>query len=221
MRNGFKPRYKGCSQLGENLWATTKISKFKHNKWQAVNKKKPLGSLGRKFSLTYSHLQPNTRIYGLRLKAKQLLKNYYGDIKEKQLRKYYKIIKNSNDNSKVFSLIESRLDVVIYRTFFAHTLFEARQLISHGFFLVNGVKVKQKNYLLKQGDIITVKDKNWLSLFNKIVSFIKGPNAKIPCPPHIQVDYNTLNIIFLYLPNLNKIPYPVTMDMNLAKEYYK
>ena len=57
--------------------------------------------------------------------------------------------------------------------------------------------------------------------FNKIVSFIKGPNAKIPCPPHIQVDYNTLNIIFLYLPNLNKIPYPVTMDMNLAKEYYK
>ena len=149
------------------------------------------------------------------------MKKYYGDIREKQLTKYYKTVENFNDNSKIFSLIESRLDVVIYRSLFASTLFDARQLINHGFFLVNGVRVKQKSYLLKKGDIITVKDKNWDLLFDKILTFTKGPNNKVPCPPHIQVDYNTLTLIFLYLPKLERIPYPVTMDMNLAKDYYK
>jgi len=221
MRSGFKPRYKGCYQLDENLWATTKISKFKHNKWQNINKKKPLGSLGSKSTLNYSHLQPNTRLYGLRLKAKQSLKRYYGDLIEKQLRKYYKIIKNSNDNSKIFSLIESRLDVVIYRAGFASSLFEARQLISHGFFFINKIQVNQKNYLLKEGDIIEVKKKHWLLIFDKIINYVKGSNKKIPSPPHIQVDYNTLTIIFLYLPKLEKIPYTIPMNMNLAKEHYK
>jgi small subunit ribosomal protein S4 len=221
MRKGFKPRYKACFQLNENLWATNKISKFNSNKWQGIKRKKPLGSLGKKFTSIYYHLQPNTRIYGLRLKAKQLMKKYYGDIREKQLTKYYKTVENFNDNSKIFSLIESRLDVVIYRSLFASTLFDARQLINHGFFLVNGVRVKQKSYLLKKGDIITVKDKNWDLLFDKILTFTKGPNNKVPCPPHIQVDYNTLTLIFLYLPKLERIPYPVTMDMNLAKDYYK
>ena len=221
MKSGFKPRYRACFQLGENLWATTKVSKFKHTKWQNINKKKPLGSLGRKSILNYTHLQPNTRVYGLRLKAKQLVKKYYGDLTEKQLKKYYQIIRDSKDNSRIFSLIESRLDVFIYRTLFAPTLFEARQLINHGYFLINGIKVKQKNYLLKQGDILSVYNKHWFLLFNKIVTNLKGSNIKIPCPPHIQVDYSTLTAIFLNLPKLNKIPYTVNMDMNLAKEYYK
>jgi|NorSeaMetagenome_1021524.scaffolds.fasta_scaffold31398_1 small subunit ribosomal protein S4 len=221
MRKGFKPRYKACFQLNVNLWARPKLLKFTSNKWKGINKKSPYSILGQKNSLKYSHLQPNARLYGLRLKSKQLVKKYYGGIKEKQLQKYYLSTKGFGDNSKVFSLLECRLDITLYRMFFATTLFEARQYINHGFIKVNGIRVKQKSHLLREGDMISIDKKYWSILSIKIHDLLNKTKSKALCSPHLQVDYFILEGFFISMPEYSKIMYPVLMDPNLAKEYYK
>ncbi|MFM1525626.1 MULTISPECIES: 30S ribosomal protein S4 [Helcococcus] len=99
--------------------------------------------------------------YGLQLKEKQKAKFVYG-ILEKQFRKVYKTAEKMSGitGENLLQLLELRFDNVVYRIGFAKTRNEAKQLISHGHFLVNGSKVDIPSYRLAQGDVIAVREKS-------------------------------------------------------------
>ena len=124
--------------------------------------------------------------YGMQLIAKQKLKSYYGNINERQFRNIYrKAIKKRGDTTEnLVALLETRLDTVIYRAKFAPTVFSARQLINHGHFKVNKRKVNVSSYLVKEEDLIEVKDKS------KSLTIIEGclNSKERDVPEYIQSD---------------------------------
>lgn len=98
--------------------------------------------------------------YAIRLREKQKVKRYYG-IFERQFRKYFDMAtrRSGNTGDALMSLIERRLDNVVTRLGFAASRAQARQIIGHGHILVNARKVDIVSYLVKPGDVITVKDR--------------------------------------------------------------
>ena len=98
--------------------------------------------------------------YGRRLREKQKLKRFYG-LFERQFRRFFELASRSPENTGqvLLSLMERRLDNVVHRLGFMSNRAGARQFISHGHILVNGRCVNIPSYLLKPGDVITVKDR--------------------------------------------------------------
>ena len=97
--------------------------------------------------------------YGTQLREKQKTKAYYG-VGEKQFRKYFEMASNKKGvtGENLLQLLESRLDNVIYRLGFGSSRAQARQMVNHGQFEVNGKKVNIPSYLVKAGDVITVRE---------------------------------------------------------------
>jgi len=102
-----------------------------------------------------------TSDYGLQLREKQKVKRMYG-VLEKQFRRYFEEAdrRKGNTGANLLSLLESRLDNVVYRMGFGSTRAEARQLVSHKAMTVNGKSVNIPSYMVKTGDIIAVRDKS-------------------------------------------------------------
>ena len=98
--------------------------------------------------------------YGLQLREKQKVKRMYG-ILEKQFRNYYKKAAKSKGNTgeTLLSYLEIRVDTVVYRMNFASTRAEARQMVTHKAFEVNGKTVNIPSYQVKQDDVISVREK--------------------------------------------------------------
>ena len=114
--------------------------------------------------------------YGLQLNEKQKVKFIYG-VLEKQFAKYYE--KASHDDGitgeNLLRFLECLLDNVIYRAGFANTRRQARQLVNHGHFLVNGKKVNIPSYLVNKGDVITIREKSLESEgFKRILEETEG-----------------------------------------------
>ena len=156
--------------------------------------------------------------YGMQLIAKQKLKSYYGNINERQFRNIYrKAIKKRGDTTEnLVALLETRLDTVIYRAKFAPTVFSARQLINHGHFKVNKKKVNVSSYLVKEEDLIEVKDKS------KSLIIIEGclNSKEREVPEYIQSDGKNKTAKLVRVPKFADIPYPVQMEPKLVIEYY-
>ena len=97
--------------------------------------------------------------YGTQLREKQKTKAYYG-VSEKQFRKYFDMASKSKGKSGevLLILLESRLDNVVYRLGFASSRAQARMLVTHAVFDVNGKKVNIPSYLVKAGDVISVRE---------------------------------------------------------------
>ena len=156
--------------------------------------------------------------YGMQLIAKQKLKSYYGNINERQFRNIYrKAIKKRGDTTEnLVALLETRLDTVIYRAKFAPTVFSARQLINHGHFKVNKKKVNVSSYLVKEEDLIEVKDKS------KSLIIIEGclNSKERDVPEYIQSDGKNKTAKLVRVPKFADIPYPVLMEPKLVIEYY-
>ena len=97
--------------------------------------------------------------YGLQLKEKQKTKFIYG-VLEKQFRKYFEMASNKKGvtGENLLQILESRLDNVVYRLGYANTRAQARQFVNHAQFEVNGKKVNIPSYLVKVGDVITIKE---------------------------------------------------------------
>lgn len=156
--------------------------------------------------------------YGVQLIAKQKLKSYYGNINERQFRNIYrKAIKKRGDTTEnLVALLETRLDTVIYRAKFAPTVFSARQLINHGHFKVNKKKVNVSSYLVKEEDLIEVKDKS------KSLIIIEGclNSKERDVPEYIQSDGKNKTAKLVRVPKFADIPYPVQMEPKLVIEYY-
>ena len=156
--------------------------------------------------------------YGMQLIAKQKLKSYYGNINERQFRNIYrKAIKKRGDTTEnLVALLETRLDTVIYRAKFAPTVFSARQLINHGHFKVNKKKVNVSSYLVKEADLIEVKDKS------KSLTIIEGclSSKERDVPEYIQSDAKNKTAKLVRVPKFADIPYPAQMEPKLVIEYY-
>jgi len=156
--------------------------------------------------------------YGVQLMAKQKLKGYYGNIGEKQFRKYYQeAVRRKGDTSeKLIELLERRLDAVVYRMKFAVTPFAARQFVSHGHVLVNGKRVNIASYLVQDNDTIEVKDRS--KQLAAVLDASQSTDRDVP--EYLEVDHRAMKGRFARPPKLTDVPYPVQMEPNLVVEYY-
>ena len=156
--------------------------------------------------------------YGIQLNDKQKLKSYYGNINERQFRNVYrKAMKKRGDTTEnLVGLLETRLDTVIYRAKLAPTVFSARQLINHGHFRVNKKKVNISSYIVKENDLIEVKDKS------KTLTIIEGclSSKERDVPEYIQSDSKNKTAKLVRVPKFAEIPYPTLMEPKLVIEYY-
>ncbi len=145
--------------------------------------------------------------YGLQLNEKQKVKFIYG-VLEKQFRKYYEMAvkKNGITGEMLLQLLESRLDNVVFRLGLANTRREARQIVNHGHILVNGHKVDIPSYLVKAGDVISVKEKSRGSVR---IKQIVEENAKRVIPQWLDMDRETFTGKVVRLSNREDIEYDV------------
>jgi small subunit ribosomal protein S4 len=143
-------RYKGpvakkSRNLGTNLVETPKID--------AIMKKRPYAS--------GQHGQAHKKIseFAQQLKEKQRLKVRFG-IREKQLRRYYEDAnrKKGNTGTLLLQILEQRLDNVVFRAGLAETRRQARQMVSHGHFMLNGQRVTVASIMVREGDVISVRE---------------------------------------------------------------
>ena len=131
--------------------------------------------------------------YGLQLREKQKVRRYYG-VLESQFAKYFEMAekKKGVTGDNLLSIVESRLDNVVYRLGFAMSRPEARQLVRHGHFTVNGKKVNIPSYLLNVGDVIAVNNDSLSS--EKIKSIIEA-NEKRAVVNWLERDGTTGKVI--------------------------
>lgn len=128
--------------------------------------------------------------YGIQLREKQKARRYYG-VLESQFRHYFELAnkKAGVTGDNLLSILESRLDNVVYRLGFGTSRPEARQLVIHGHFTVNGKKVNIPSYLVKVGDVIAIKEDSKSS--EKIKSVIETTSSRV-VPKWLDLDNNTL-----------------------------
>ena len=128
--------------------------------------------------------------YGLQLREKQKARRYYG-VLEGQFRHYFELAnkKAGVTGENLLAILESRLDNVVYRLGFGTSRPEARQLVRHGHFTVNGKKVNIPSYLVKVGDVIAIKEESKASEKIKAVIDITASRA---VPKWLDLDNNTL-----------------------------
>jgi len=199
-RNSAK--YKLDRRMGENIWGRPKspVNKREYGPGQHGQRRK--GKLSD---------------YGIQLKAKQKLKGSYGDVTEKQFKKYYvEASRMKGDTSQnLIGLLERRLDAVVYRAKFTPTIFAARQLVSHGHIRVNGVKCNIASRMVKPGDEITLGSK---AQEMALVLEAQGLSER-DVPEYIAADGGA-KVTFVRVPTLDEVPYPVKMEPNLVVEFY-
>ena len=155
--------------------------------------------------------------YGIQLAEKQKVKFIYG-ILEKQFHAYYEkaAAASGKTGDNLLILVERRLDNVVYRLGLAATRRQARQLVSHAHFTVNGKKVNIPSYLVKAGDVIEVAESSRSSeLFKRLV----GENAPITLlPAWLEREKGTLKGTVAHIPTREEIDTPV--EEHLIVELY-
>nr|QYJ09254.1 ribosomal protein S4 [Pleurosigma sp. mgcode 4] len=168
-----RPVYKKFINLRGNILNNKKIFNFKKQKWNVFlfhlikNSKryrhKPY-TIGN-FHVPSFASSGNSfkKQFRTNLQNKKKLNIFYGGLSKKRLKKQVKLIlhskKNNNFNSSLIELFESRIDSVLYRSYFSSSLRNAGQMVSHGYIMINNRIVKDKSYLLKPGDLISVNPK--------------------------------------------------------------
>ena len=157
-----------------------------------------------------------TSEYGLQLRAKQMTRRFYG-VLENQFRHYYematKMPGKAGDNLPI--LLETRLDNVVYRCGWASSRAEARQLVVHGHYTVNGKKVDIPSYLVKAGDVVAIKEGSRSS--DKFKAVIEANSAR-PAPKWLDVDAQNAQAKIVELPTREEIDLEV--DETLIVELY-
>jgi small subunit ribosomal protein S4 len=162
--------------------------------------------------------RPKPTDYGTQLMAKQKLKGYYGNIGERQFRRYYaQAVRLRGDTSQhLIGLLERRLDAVVYRARLAPTVFAARQIVSHRHVTVNGKVVNIASYQVAEGDVVALREGG-----RKIPAVQQAADeADRAVPDYIDADLEAGRATFLRVPRLEDVPYASTMEPNLVVEFY-
>ena len=154
--------------------------------------------------------------YGLQLKEKQKTKFIYG-VLEKQFRKYFEMASNKKGitGTNLLQLLESRLDNVVFRLGFAMTRPQARQLVTHGNFAVNGKKVDIASYLVKPGDVVSVLENK---KDNPVIKESIEKTAGFTIPEWLDLDVKNLSAKVVRVVNREEIDIPV--EEHLIVELY-
>ena len=156
--------------------------------------------------------------YGIQLMAKQKLKGYYGNIGEKQFKKYYTeaVRKKGDTGANLIGILECRLDAVLYRMKLAPTVFSCRQLINHCHVLVNGVRCNIPSRMVNVGDTVALKEK--AKGIPAVIEASTLPERDIP--DYVEVDQAKFSGSLIRIPMPDEVPYPVQMETNLVIEFY-
>jgi small subunit ribosomal protein S4 len=192
-------KYKVCKKLKnpyKNLWGLKKKDVCR----SVVSKKR-------------KRLTP----FGKLLDTKQSLKLFYSNLGENIFKCNVKSSLKSPSKTldKLASIIESRLDSVIFRSCFVVSFQEARQLINHGFITVNDICVTSVNKRINKGDIVKVKSLNISKeMFFSVISSRSLPN-------YLEIDLKSSSIIFLWDTNFKNTYYPIRMKYSNITRYYK
>ncbi len=202
MSKRLASKFKIDRRLGVNLWGKAKspVNTRNYGPGQhGQNRKKPTD-------------------YGIQLHAKQKLKGVYGNVSEKQLRKYYaEAIRRKGDSSEnLVGILETRLDSVVYRMKFVPSVFAARQFVNHGHVMVNGKKVDIPSYLVKPGDEISIRNK--AKDMAVVIEALASTEREVP--EYMTVDAKAGKGTFVRVPQLADIPYAAQMEPNLVIEFY-
>lgn len=157
-------------------------------------------------------------LYSIQLRAKQLLKAYYGSLKEKIFKRLFFQSLSHPNPTQFLILLEKRLDVVLVRMNLVHTIFLARQLISHGHVYVNDIRITSSSFKLLPGHSLSLSPKGIniiksLFLNSKIIIRNKVPN-------YLEVNYNIASGIFIRDPHVKEIPYSIPVNMTLIHQFY-
>lgn len=136
--------------------------------------------------------------YKLRFTLKQKLKRYYGNLKEKSFHKFFNLslYYKRNHFEKFFILLERRLDAVLCRAHLSHSIFHSKQLIHHGYVLLNGKIIKNSNYLVNPEDIIQIRKDYIYNLGNILYYFFKKKIIKQKINFKFQESYQ--NSLFFF-----------------------
>lgn len=203
MTKRSEAKYKIDRRMGQNIWGRPK---------SPVNKREyGPGQHGQRRAKKPSD-------FGLQLMAKQKLKGYYGNIMEKQFRRYFaEASKRKGDTSEnLIGILETRLDAIVYRMKFVPTVFASRQFINHGHIMVNGKRVNIPSYRVSEGDVVEVREKS--RQIGLVLDAMESPERDVP--EYMNVDYKKMKGTFVTVPKLADVPYPVQMEPNLVVEYY-
>lgn len=153
--------------------------------------------------------------YGMALREKQKIKHYYG-LGEKQLRRYFDITSRrlGDTGVELLLLCERRLDNVVRRVGFTRTRPQARQGVVHGHFQVNGIKVTKPSYLLRPGDVVTVRRRENILMLYRGFADTNGSSQPMDW---VSFDSETLRATVQGLPGKGDISLPV--DANMVVEF--
>lgn len=157
-----------------------------------------------------------TSEYGLQLRAKQSARRYYG-VSEGQFHKYFLMAerKEGVTGTNLLQLCESRLDNIVYTAGFASSRAQARQLVNHAHFTVNGSKVDIPSYLVKPGDVVAVKDTSKST--DEFKNLVEA-NAARPTSKWLEVNEDAMTAKVVALPEREEIATPV--EEHLIVEFY-
>jgi len=196
-----KPKFKICRRLGPGVYDKCQTTKF--------------STTSGKFSSNSSKRPKALTEYGAQLVEKQKIRFSYG-ITERQLSNYVKKasqIKGSGTAVKFFEELESRLDNVIYRMGLANSRRAARQMVSHGHFIVNANRVTIPSFEIKPGDIIKIREgsKN-KKIFENMIEKLKDYTA----PAWVSFDASKMEGKILAKPKNTE----TFLDLNAVLEFY-
>lgn len=155
--------------------------------------------------------------FGLQLREKQKVRRYYG-VMEGQFRKHFQeaVRKGGVTGDNLLQILESRLDNVVFRMGFADSRRQARQLVRHGHFMVNGRKTNIPSYLVRAADLITVRpESRKREYFTTIGDVLQSKRA----PEWLSVDSNQLSGKVLALPVRDQIEIPPFNDALIVEHY--
>ena len=147
--------------------------------------------------------------YGIQLRAKQKARRYYG-VLEHQFAHYFELaskMKEGKTGENLLGIVESRLDNIVYRLGWASSRAEARQLVVHKHFMVNGKCVNIPSFLVKVGDVVSISEKSQSN--SKIKSLIESNSSRI-VPKWLELDANKFEA--------KKVSFPAREDIDLDVE---
>ena len=169
--------------------------------------------VSKKESIRFKNANNRKKIseYGLQLKEKQKLKFIYG-VLEKPFRHYFEIATKMEGKAgdNLITVLESRLDSVVYRMGLALTRREARQLVSHGHYTVNGNKVDIPSYRVKAGDVIALREKDRTS--DKFKNTVEETKDRL-VPVWLDAKKDDFSASVTRLPSAEDIDYEVATHL--------
>jgi small subunit ribosomal protein S4 len=224
----YKPLYKKFVNLKKNIQFRQKLLKFKKYKWKKLIFYISRFSKKRKKFCYYQFFDQNsyfipkfnvyfTNKFKYSLQAKQRFSLFYGGLSKD----YLKFIVKQNFKFKLslLTILEKRLDTIIYRSYFVLSMRSARQLISHEHVLINGKIINCKSYLVQKGDIISFSIN-----CHTLIEYSLGTSEIWPLSPkYLHINYKTFQIMIIedIKYTNNALNFPLKLDLNKVIQHYR